>query len=84
MHDGIELRDALVEGHALVHVLAQVGLDLRPAIDRRIDARIGAPLVGTDCDQIAVVFIERRALAQPSRQRELRGRHHLVHDAAHG
>jgi len=70
--------------HTLVDVLLQEFLHPRPECDGVIDSRIAAALIRTDRDQVTVLLICRKRLAELPRNLHLRRRRDLVHRTADG
>jgi predicted AAA+ superfamily ATPase len=67
-----------------VQILAQEFSDVRMRGDGGVDARIAAGPVGTDGNQVAVVFMQGLQALEMARLLQLLGRHDVVHHAADG
>ena len=76
--------EACREIHALVDILLQKLLHAGPECDGVIDSRITAALIGPNRDQVTVLLIGGKRLAELPRNLHLRRRRDLVHCTADG
>src|SRR5690606_20475458 len=78
----VERREALFERHGPIGVLTQKLLQPGPAVDRLVYARIAAPRVGADRDEVAVLRVDGVQPAEAAREREMARRRDRLHRAA--
>src|ERR1035438_10727648 len=57
-HEFMQIRITSFETDRLIHFLAQELQNFRPLLHGKIDARIGAPPVCADRDQIAILLVD--------------------------